>query len=93
MRSTPSQGRLFAFPEQSPSRDRSRGPSRSARKAARLDELAQEAERQMAESRRAGDAVGFREAKDRALGARRAAELLRAGPAGVADVLGGHEAA
>jgi len=93
MRSTTSQGRLFAVPEPAPSRERARARSRSARMAQRLDELAEAAERQMAESRRAGDAVGFREARDRALGARRAAELLRAGPQGVAEVLGDHHEA
>jgi hypothetical protein len=92
MRSTSQQGRLFAFPEQQPRRERARR-SRSARMAERLDALAAAAEREMAESRRAGDAIGFREARDRAQGARRAAELLRAGPDGVAEVLGGHEAA
>ncbi len=68
--------------------------SRSARMAERLDDLAAAAEREMAESHRAGDMMGASAARDRALGARRAAELLRAGPRGVADVLGGrHEAA
>ena len=62
--------------------------------AERLDALAAAAEREAAESRRAGDAIGSPRGRDRASGARRAAELLRAGPAGVADVLGGrHEAA
>jgi hypothetical protein len=55
----------------------------------RLDELAVAAELEAAQSIRAGDAVSARAARDRAEGARRAAELLRAGPAGVADVLGG----
>lgn len=61
--------------------------------AERLDALAEAADREAAESRRAGDVVSFREARDRAQGARRAAELLRAGPAGVAGVLGGHHEA
>ena len=75
-------------------RRRPRPASRSARMAERLDALAAAAEREAADSRRAGDAMGARAAGDRASGARRAAELLRAGPAGVADVLGGrHEAA
>jgi hypothetical protein len=57
--------------------------------AQRLDELAAVADREAADSARAGDAVSARAARDRAEGARRAAELLRAGPAGVADVLAG----
>jgi hypothetical protein len=61
--------------------------------AARLDELAEAAEREALEHRRAGDAVGARAARDRAAGARRAAQLLRAGPAGVAEVIGGSERA
>ena len=77
-----------------PSRRRRPPASRAARMAERLDDLAAVAEREMAESHRAGDMMGASAARDRALGARRAAELLRAGPRGVADVLGGrHEAA
>lgn len=77
-----------------PARRRRRPASRSARMAERLDDMAAAAEREMAESLRAGDMLGANAARDRALGARRAAELLRAGPLGVADVLGGrHEAA
>jgi hypothetical protein len=95
-------GQLILFPGAAPSpgaaspgrRRRPRPASRSARMAERLDALAAAAEREAAEHRRAGDAIGARAAGDRAAGARRAAELLRAGPAGVADVLGGrHEAA
>jgi hypothetical protein len=95
-------GQLILFPgatagavAASPGRRRRPRPaSRSARMAERLDALAAAAEREAAESRRAGDSMGARAAGDRASGARRAAELLRAGPAGVADVLGGrHEAA
>lgn len=74
-------------------RRRPRPASRSARMAERLDALAAAAEREALEHRRAGDAVGARAAWDRASGARRAAELLRAGPAGVAEVLGGHHEA
>ena len=92
MRSPHSQGQLILFPgaERPPRRERPRRRSRSARMAQRLDDLALAAEREAAESRRAGDAVSARAARDRAEGARRAAELLRAGPAGIADVLGGH---
>ena len=74
-------------------RRRLRPAGRSARMAERLDTLAAAAEREAAEHRRAGDAVGARAAWDRASGARRAAELLRAGPTGVAEVLGGHHEA
>lgn len=66
---------------------RRRGPSE--RKAEKLDRLAEEAERELAEAWRAGDAVAARAAHERARGARRAAQLLRAGPAGVAEVIGG----
>ena len=95
-------GQLILFPGASvgaaaPSPGRRRRPrpaSRSARMAERLDALAAAAEREAAESRRAGDSIGARAARDRASGARRAAELLRAGPTRVAEVLGGrHEAA
>ncbi len=104
MRSTPppgTPGQLILFPGAdapaatgSPgSRPRRRAATAVARKAERLDQMARAAEREMAESYRAGDMVGAGAARDRALGARRAAELLRAGPRGVAEVLGGHEAA
>lgn len=91
MRSHTSRGQLILFPgaDRPPRPDRPRRRSRSARKAQALDELAALAEREAAEARRAGDAVSARAARDRAAGARRAAELLRAGPGGVADVLGG----
>jgi hypothetical protein len=88
---SPDQGQLLLF-RAAPGQDRRRGRprlSRSARMAARLDELAAGAEREALEARRAGDAVGARAARDRAEGARRAAEILRAGPTGVADVIGG----
>ena len=99
-----SQGQLILFPgaeaasapegRRSAPRARRRALGPSARKAERLDQMAAAAEREMAESYRAGDMPGAHAARDRALGARRAAELLRAGPRGVADVLGGrHEAA
>lgn len=75
-------------------RPRRRATTAAARKAERLDQMARAAEREMAESYRAGDMPGAHAARDRALGARRAAALLRAGPGGVANVLGGrHEAA
>ncbi len=92
MRSTSSQGQLILFPGAArPGRppERPRRRSRSARMAQRLDDLAVAAEREAIEARRAGDPVSARAARDRAAGARRAAELLRAGPAGVADVMGG----
>lgn len=94
-RSDPDAGQLFLFPgalAEAPARPAARPgqPGRSARMAERLDELAAAAEREAYEHRRAGDRIGARAARDRAAGARRAAELLRAGPTGVADVLGGH---
>lgn len=71
-----------------------RRPSRVERKVAELERIAVAAEREMADAFRRGDAVSAKAAHDRARGARRAAEILRAGPSGVADVLGGrHEAA
>jgi hypothetical protein len=60
---------------------------RNVRMAERLDRVAREAEREAAECRRAGDLVGMRAARERALGAARAAGLLRAGPSGVAGLL------
>lgn len=91
MRSPSSRGQLILFPgADRPARDdRPRRRSRSARMAQRLDDLATAAELEAIESARAGDSVSTRAARDRAEGARRAAEMLRAGPAGVADVLGG----
>jgi len=47
----------------------------------------------MSDSFRRGDAISAKAAHDRARGARRAAELLRAGPSGVAEVLGGQNEA
>jgi hypothetical protein len=91
MRSPSSQGQLILFPgaDRPARRERPRRRSRADRMAQRLDDLAVAAEREAIEARRAGDAVSARAARDRATGARRAAELLRAGPSGVADVLGG----
>ena len=92
MRSPPSHGQLILFPgvaEPVPAPVRRR-LTRVERKALELDRIAEAAERELAESWRGGDAIGARAAHDRARGARRAAELLRAGPAGVAEVLGGH---
>ena len=102
-RSTGSAGQLILFPgggesaegrPPAPARPRRRATTPAARKAERLEQMARAAEREMVESYRAGDMPGAAAARDRALGARRAAELLRAGPGGVADVLGGrHQAA
>ena len=93
-------GQLILFPgvpEAAPSAAsapaRRRRPTRLERKLLELDRIAEAAEREMADSFRQGDAVGARAAHDRARGARRAAELLRAGPTGVAEVLGGHHEA
>ncbi len=55
--------------------------------AERLDRIAEEAEREAVHARRAGDTIGARAARDRAADARRAAALLRAGPAGVGKLL------
>ena len=91
MRSPSTRGQLILFPGAGrPARcERPPRRSRAARKAQQLDELAVAAEREAIEARRAGDPVSARAARDRAKGARRAAELLRAGPNGVADVLAG----
>lgn len=91
MRSPSSQGQLILFPGADRATRRERPPRRSrvARKAQQLDEMAAQAEREAFEAKRAGDPVSARAARDRAQGARRAAELLRAGPSGVANVLGG----
>ena len=95
MRSLTPHGQLILFPgsEPRPAPVRAQRPTRTQRKAEQLDRLAEIAERQLSESRRAGDAVGARAAHERARGARRAAQILRAGPAGVAEVLGGRHAA
>lgn len=96
MRSPTPQGQLILFPgsDPRPAPSRAPRPTRSQRKAEQLDRLAEIAERELAESWRAGDTVSARAAHDRARGARRAAQILRAGPTGVAEVLGGrHEAA
>lgn len=96
MRSIAPQGQLILFPGAEPRpavAPRPRRPTRTQRKAEQLDRIAESAERELAESFRAGDAIGARAAHDRARGARRAAEILRAGPDGVAEVLGGHSTA
>ena len=92
MRSPTSHGQLILFPgaaEPVPA-PAPRRPARVERKARELDRIAEAAERELAESWRSGDMISARAAHDRARGARRAAELLRAGPAGVAELLGGH---
>ena len=93
-------GQLILFPgvtePSSPARApaaRRRRPTRVERKVAELERIAEAAEREMADSFRSGDAVSAKAAHDRARGARRAAEILRAGPSGVAGVLGGHHEA
>lgn len=62
-------------------------PGRREQLATQLDALAAGAERECREHRRSGDAVRARAAHDRAVGARRAAEVLRAGPGGVAELI------
>jgi hypothetical protein len=56
--------------------------------AARLEGRAEERERDAARSELAGDPAGAARAHADAAAARRAARLLRAGPGGVAGVLG-----
>lgn len=68
-------------------RRRSERLGRNARMALRLDELAEQADAEAEECRRAGDEVGVRRARERARDARRSAAVLRAGPPGVADLL------
>ncbi|MGD9572608.1 MAG: hypothetical protein AB7V62_12015 [Thermoleophilia bacterium] len=101
MRSTTSQGQLLLFPgavappgaerpgaAAAPPRARRR-TSPSVRKADALDRMAAAAEHELAEAWRSGDMLAAKDAHDRARGARRAAQLLRAGPRGVAGVIGG----
>ena len=84
---------LFAAPSRSARRPqpRRRRPSGGGRlrMIARIESLAEAAEREARSCRRAGDMLGFRDARDRAVGARRAAQILRAGPEGVASVIDG----
>lgn len=56
---------------------------------ARVESLAEQAEREERSCRRHGDMLGARAAHDRAVGARRAAQILRAGPDGVGALLDG----
>jgi hypothetical protein len=91
-------GQLILFPgveaaPAPPAKASRRRPSRVERKVAELERIAVAAEREMADSFRRGDAVSAKAAHDRARGARRAAEIHRAGPAGVAEVHGGHHQA
>jgi hypothetical protein len=72
---------------------RRRRLTRVERKVAELERIAEAAEREVSDSFRRGDAISARAAHDRARGARRAAEILRAGPSGVAGVIGGHHEA
>lgn len=68
-------------------RRRERGLSRTERMARRVDELVARAEREAEECRLAGDVVGERKAREEARDARRSAQILRAGPGGVAAVM------
>lgn len=65
------------------------GPGSRLRMAERLESLAEAAEREMRECRRAGDRMRERDARDRAAGARRAAQILRAEPGGIATIIDG----
>lgn len=86
---------LFATPTDDagatrrPRRRGLRGPGGRPRMIERLDGLADQAEREAREYRRAGDLMRARAARDRAVGARRAAQILRAGPDGVAQIIDG----
>jgi hypothetical protein len=91
-RNAASQLLLFTAPDRPAERPRLRRrrterPGGRPRMIARLESLAETAEREARDCRRAGDMVGARAARDRAVGARRAAEILRAGPDGVATIL------
>lgn len=70
-----------------PARAPRRRLGRNARMAVRLDDLARRADFEAEECRVAGDQIGERRAREQARDARRSAELLRAGPAGVARLL------
>lgn len=88
-----SQGQLILFPGAAPpapqpARPRRR-PGPALRKAEQLDRMAATAERELADAWRSGDMLAAQAAHERARGARRAAQILRAGPAGVAEVIGG----
>ena len=94
-------GQLILFPGGAPGalaasparRRRPRPASRSARMAERLDALVAAAEREASSTgARVTRWESARPGTGRS-GARRAAELLRAGPTGVAEVLGGHHEA
>ncbi|MDX6556385.1 MAG: hypothetical protein QOD86_2580 [Miltoncostaeaceae bacterium] len=99
MRSVHSHGQLILFPDGEERAQRAAAAAgtparrfpprlgRNARMAERLDRIADAAERDAVASRRAGDVIAARAARDRAADARRAAALLRAGPAGVGKVL------
>jgi hypothetical protein len=92
---TSSPGQLILFPGAAPATPprRPRRPGPAARKAEQLDRMAVAAERELADAWRSGDMVAAQAAHDRARGARRAAEILRAGPDGVAEVIAGQTAA
>ena len=66
---------------------RRRRVGRAERMAQRIDDLASRAEREAEECRLAGDAVGERKAREQARDARRSAQILRAGPGGVAVLM------
>jgi hypothetical protein len=61
---------------------------RNARLAERTQRIAEAASNEARERLRAGDAVGAREAFERATAAKRAAKMLREGPGAVREVLG-----
>lgn len=102
MRTPSSEGQLilFAAPDRTRTADARRARRRRTgrgnresgsrlRMAERLESLAEAAEREMRECRRAGDRMRERDARDRAAGARRAAQILRAAPGGIADIIDG----
>jgi len=83
MRSTPSVRQLHLDVGEAPART-----GRNAQLAERTQRIAEAAANEARERLRAGDAVGAREAFDRATAAKRAAKMLRNGPGAVREVLG-----
>lgn len=64
-------------------------PGGRTRMIERVETLAERAEREERSCRRHGDMLGARAAHDRAIGARRAAQILRAGPGNIGALIDG----
>lgn len=77
---------LFVGQADAPVRS-TRRAGRSERIARRLDHMAAAADLRAEQSRAAGDRVGERAAREDARDARRSAQILRAGPSGVARLI------